>query len=118
MAQAAYDAWAAANITDPQEREDLKSLLMLVAPISGEIYRLAQRCDVALSLWNTGVSSVVAALPAATAVPNPTDLAGTGPVVKENLANNLMAYLTTVGGLNTSGHLDNIRPAAGTENVL
>ena len=123
MSEAAYDTWATANITEPDERDKLKALLLLVAPGSGEVYRLAKELAVAISLWNSSadgtaaVSAIVTALTAAEEIPNPTDLSGTGNIVRENLLNNIMSYVTTVQSLGTQAHLDNILPAAGSANV-
>ena len=71
----------------------------------------------AVSRWNAGLDADVTALAALFNIPNPTDLSGTDDIVRENLINNLMSYITTVNGLGTQAHLDNLLPLVGSMNI-
>ena len=102
----------------PQEQADIADMLVVVIPTSKAQLDIAGDADVALSRWNNGVSASVASLDPGEEIPNPTGLIGAGPVVKENLQNNIMAYITTLSGLNTQAHIDNITPIVGAQNVV
>ncbi len=103
---------------DPADQLRIDNLMLLVRPLQAEILRLAQKCEVAVSDWNSGASALVATLDAGDEIPNKTGLSGAREVTKENLANNLMAYVTTVSGLGTSGHIGNMLSAAGAVNII
>lgn len=96
----------------------IQGYLAVARPLQGEIYALALRAAVSQSDWNTGVSALIASLDAAEEIPNTTGLAGAREVTKENLANNLAAYIADVSGLSTSGHRENMLPACGAANLL
>jgi hypothetical protein len=99
------------------EIDDLEALVKEIVAL-GDVHKQAKlHFSAALSRWNTGMSAKVGTLGAAFSIPNPTDLAGAQPIVKENLQNNLMAYVTTIQALGSSSHLDNILPLVGDVNV-
>lgn len=99
------------------EIDDLAAMFTEIVAL-GDIHRQAKlHFSAALSRWNTGMSVKVASLDAGFSIPNPTDLAGTNPVTKESLTSNLMSYVTTVQGLGTQAHLDNILPLVGSVNI-
>ena len=99
------------------EIDQLEALFKEIVAL-GDIHRQAKlHFASALSRWNTDMSAKVGTLPALFEIPNPTDLAGTQPVTKENLINNLMAYVTTIDGLGTVSHLNNILPLVGSVNT-
>jgi len=99
------------------EIDDLAALFNEIVALA-DIYKQANlHFAASVSRWNTGMSAKVATLEAGFLIPNPTGLAGTNPVSKENLEANLMAYATTIHGLGTQSHLDNILPLAGSVNI-
>ncbi len=105
--------------TDTTEnQQEVDELLSIVRPVQAEILRLSQKCEVAVALWNAKVSAIVAAYDAGSTIPNETGLDGADALTKENLANNLMAYVTSAGGFSTSGHIENMLPAGGATNIL
>ena len=107
---------AYADLTD-QEKTDIQNLLAIVRPGQASILNLGRKFQPAMSLWNGGVSALVATLDANEPIPNTTTLAGAEDVTKENLANNLMSYTTDVAALTTQAHVDNMTPAAGSINL-
>jgi len=117
MSKAEFTAALTAESWTVDEQNELEAMLKEIVAL-GRIHTSAKlEFAAALSRWNTGMSTKVGTLGAAFEIPNPTDLAGTSPIVKENLQNNLMAYATTVQGLGTSGHLDSILPLVGSVNI-
>ena len=117
MSQAEFETALTAEGWDQQEMDDLRAAINDLIAL-GDIHRQAKLGFAsAVSRWNAGVSAKVGTLGGGFNIPNPTDLAGTGDITKENLSNNLMAYATTVNGLGTAGHLDNILPLVGSVNV-
>ena len=101
-----------------EDKQRLTDLLQLVRPLQAEILRLSRKCEIAVADWNTGSSAIVSGLDALEEIPNSTGLSGARELTKENLTNNLMAYVTTCGGFSTSGHIQNMLPAAGATNIL
>ena len=117
MAQAEFETALSAEGWTQQEMDDLRAMIGEIIAI-GAIHITAKTAlSAAVSRWNGGVSAKVSTLGAAFAIPNPTDLGGTSDLVKENLANNIMAYVTTVQELGSQAHLDNILPLVGSVNV-
>ncbi len=117
MSQAEFETALTAESWTQQEMDDLRAMINDIVAL-GDIHRQAKLVFAsAVSRWNASVSAKVGTLVAGFSIPNPTDLAGTGDITKENLSNNLMAYATTVNGLGTSGHLDNILPLVGSVNL-
>ena len=117
MPRAEFEAALTAESWTRQEIDDLRAMINDIVAL-GDIHRQAKLAFAqAVSRWNGGVSAKVASLAAEFNIPNPTDLAGTGDITKENLSNNLMAYATTVQALGSQGHLDNILPLVGSVNV-
>ena len=100
------------------DKDRVQAALQNIRPLSNEIYQLAQKCGPVISDWNGGTSAIIASLDALEEVPNATSLAGALPLAKENIADNLLSYITTVSGLATTAHRDNIVPAAGAVNVM
>ncbi len=117
MAIAEFEAALTAESWTQQEMDDLRALITEIIELGNIHLKAKTTLSNAISRWNGGVSAKVGTLGAAFSIPNPTDLAGTGPIVKENLQSNLMAYVTTVQGLGTQAHLDNILPLVGSANV-
>jgi len=101
-----------------EDKQRLTDLLQIVRPLQAEILRLSRKCEIAVADWNSGASAIVTALDAAEEIPNSTGLSGARELTKENLAGNLMAYITTCGGFSTAGHIANMLPAAGATNIL
>lgn len=99
------------------QKDDIQGLLLIVRPAQGDILRLARALQPVMSLWNGGVSSLVSSLEVAENIPNTTSLVGADSVTRENLLNNLMAYVTAVAALSTQAHVDNMTPAAGAPNL-
>lgn len=110
------DALAAEGWTQ-QEMDDLQAMIKEIVDLVSVHMQAKGNFAAAIARWNGGVSAKVATLGAGFEIPNPTDLAGTGPITKENLANNLMSYVATIQALGTQGHLDNILPLVGSVNV-
>ena len=101
-----------------QDEIDQLEATMKEAVALGDVHRQAKlHFAAAKSRWDADMSAKVATLPALFEIPNPTGLAGTNPVTKENLANNIMAYVTTIEALGSQGHLDNILPLVGSVNI-
>lgn len=100
-----------------QEINDLVSLIVEAVALRQVLSLARNDLSACLSRWNGGVSAKVASLPALFALSNPTNLAGTGPITKENLTNNLMAYVTTIQAMSSQAHLDNVLPLIGTVNA-
>ena len=99
------------------EIDDLAGMISEIVAL-GDVHMQAKaHFSAAISRWNTGMSAKVGTLGAAFSIPNPTDLAGTNPIVKENLQNNLMPYASTIQALGSQGHLDNILPLVGSVNI-
>ena len=99
------------------QKQQIADLLMIACPAQVEILRLARKLQPAVSAWNAGVSALIASLDNGASVPNPTNLAGAAALTKENIANNLMAYVVTAAGPSSQGHVDNMTPAAGSINL-
>lgn len=117
MPRAEFETALSAESWTQQEMDDLRSMIGDIIAL-GQIHLTAKtNLANALARWNGGVSAKVGTLDALFEIPNPTDLSGTGDLTKENLTNNLMAYVTTANGLGTSGHLGNILPLVGSANV-
>ena len=117
MAQSKFETALSAEGWTRQEMDDLRAMIGEVVAL-GQIHLTAKTTlSNAISRWNGGVSAKVASLGAGFDIPNPTDLAGTGDLSKENLTANLMSYVTTVQALGSQAHLDNILPLVGSENV-
>ena len=95
----------------------IQNMLVVVRPGQAQILNLGRQFQPAISLWNSDVQALVASLDAGENIPNTTDLAGATDVTKENLANNLMAYINAVSALTTQAHVDNMTPAAGVINI-
>lgn len=113
MALTEFETALSAEGWSQQEMDDLRSMIGEIITLR-EVYRMANmEFSAALSRWNGGVSAKVASLGALFAIPNPTDIAGANDIAKEVLANNLMAYVTTVEALGTQDHLNNILPLIG-----
>ncbi len=104
------------SLTD-QEKAGIQNLLLLVRPAQAQILNLGRQLQPAMSIWNGSVSALIATLDAGENIPNTTGLVGAGDVTKENLTNNLMAYVSAVAALTTQGHVDNMVPAAGAVNI-
>lgn len=109
---ATYASWT------QQEKDDMADMLTIVAPMMIDMIRGGNNGDAALARWNGGLSTLVTNLDAGEEIPNPTGLSGGGPVTKENLQNNIMSYVTTLAGLNTQGHIDNVTPLTGAQNLV
>ena len=117
MPRVEFEAALSAQGWSQAEMDELRAMVTEIVGL-GQIHLQAKaQFAAAVSRWNGGVSAKVGSLAAAFAIPNPTDLAGTSDLVKENLVNNIMAYVSTVQGLGTQGHLDNILPLVGSVNV-
>ena len=108
---ATYASWTAT------EKADMADMLMVAIPLMIDMLDAAEKADSALSRWNGGLSVLTAALDVGETIPNPTGLQGSGPVDPTNLSNNIMSYVTTLSGLNTAGHLDNVIPVTGAQNI-
>lgn len=117
MAQAEFEAALSAEGWTQEEMDDLRALMGEAVALADIHIKAKTSLSAALSRWNTGMSVKVGTLGAGFAIPNPTDLSGTASVTKENLSNNIMAYVTTVQALGSQGHLDNILPLVGSVNV-
>ena len=117
MAQAEFEVALSAEGWSQQEMDDLRAMVIDIVELGNTHLKAKTTYSNALSRWNGGVSAKVGTLGAGFAIPNPTDLAGTGDLTKENLSSNLMAYVTTVQTLGTQAHLDNILPLVGSRNV-
>ena len=111
MATTTYDSWTA------QEKADMADMLMVVIPLMLDMLTAGNHGDSALSRWNSGLSTLVANLTPGEMIPNPTGLPGAGPVDPVNLANNIMAYVTTLAGMNSQAHIDNVVPVVGAQSV-
>ena len=107
-----YDELAASD------KKRIDDALQLMRPLTAEILRLSRKCEIAVADWNSGTSALIASLDAAEEVPNRTGLSSARELTKENIANNLMAYITTCAGFSTAGHIANMLPAAGATNIL
>jgi len=99
------------------DKDRIQTLLALVRPEAARLYKDAINTGAMVSEWNAGVSALITGLDVGELIPNTTGLAGAQAITKENLANNLMAYITSRSGFATTGHRDNIVPAAGAHNV-
>lgn len=117
MPQAEFEAALSAEGWTQAEMDELRAMIQEVIGLRQIHLQAKANFAAAISRWNGGVSAKVATLTAAFAIPNPTDLAGTGDLVKENLANNIMSYVSTIQGLGTQAHLDNILPLVGSVNL-
>ncbi len=103
----------------PQDDKDrIQSALALMRPMSAAIYRDAVDAAVVIADWNGGTSALIASLDAGELIPDTTNLNGALSLTKENVANNLMSYVSTRASFNTAEHLDNITPAAGAANII
>jgi len=100
------------------DKDKIQEMLSLARSQAAQIYRNAINAGVTMSLWNGEVSAIVASLDAAEEIPNTTGLAGAAALTKENLADNVMSYLSTTASMGTTGHRDNIVPCAGAINVV
>ncbi len=100
-----------------QEMDELQAMLKEAVALVSVHKQAKAAFAAAVSRWNGGVSAKVATLGAGFEIPNPTDLAGTGPITKENLLNNIMSYVSTIQSLGSQGHLDNILPLVGSVNI-
>lgn len=117
MSQAEFETALSGAGWTQAEMDELRAMILEIVGL-GQIHLQAKaQFAAAITRWNGGVSAKVASLGASFAIPNPTDLAGTSDLVKENLANNIMAYVSTIQGLGTQGHLDNILPLVGSVNL-
>ena len=117
MARAEFEAALSAEGWSQQEMDDLRATIGDIIALGGVHKQAKLDFAQALSRWNGGVSTKVGTLAALFAIPNPTDLSGTGDITKENITDNLMAYTTTINGLGTQAHLDNILPLVGSLNI-
>ncbi len=117
MARAEFETALTAAGWDQQEMDDLRATIIDLVSL-GDIHRMAKGpCAQATSRWNGGVSAKVATLAANFMIPNPTDLAGTGDIEKENITSNLMFYNNEVQKLGAQANLDNILPLVGSVNI-
>lgn len=117
MPRAEFEAALSVEGWSQQEMDDLRAMIFDAVQLGQTHLKAKTTYSNALSKWNSGVSAKVATLAAGFNIPNPTDLSGTGDLTKENLTDNLMAYVTTVQALGSQAHLDNILPLVGSENV-
>jgi len=99
------------------DKDALQSFVNDVRLEVAKIFNAAKNAELFVSVWNDDMSALVSTLGAGEVIPNTTGLDGARGITKENLANNLMAYITTTSSMGTTGHLDNIIPAAGLRNV-
>ena len=117
MSRTEFETALSAEGWSQAEMDELRAMIFEIVDL-GRIHLQAKaQFAAAVARWNSGVSAKVATLGAEFAIPNPTDLAGTSDLVKENLANNIMAYATTVYGLGTQEHLQCILPLVGSVNL-
>jgi len=117
MSLADFETALTAEGWTQDEMDQLQALIGEIVAL-GDVHMQAKSTFAsAVSRWNVDMSAKVATLPALYEIPNPTDLAGTQPITKENLSNNLMSYATTVDGLGTPAHLNNILPLVGSVNI-
>jgi len=117
MPRAEFEAALSVEGWTQQEMDDLRAMIIDAVKLGQTHLAAKTTYSNALSKWNTGVSAKVGTLAAGFSIPNTTDNSGTGDLTKENLSNNLMAYVTTVQTLGSQAHLDNILPLVGSENV-
>lgn len=117
MPRAEFETALSAEGWTQAQMDELRAMILEIVGL-GQIHLQAKaQFAAAVSRWNGGVSAKVASLGAAFAIPNPTDLAGTSDLIKENLANNIMAYVSTIQGLGTQAHLNSILPLVGSVNL-
>ena len=117
MGLAEFETALSAEAWTQQEMDDLRAMIDEILELGIIHLKAKTTLAAAISRWNAGVSAKVGTLGAGFDIPNPTGLAGTGDLTKENLTSNLMAYVTTVQALGTQAHLDNILPLVGSANI-
>jgi len=105
-----------ANLSQP-DKQVVQAFMEDLRAQSAKIYKHAIEAGVLLSAWNGGIGDIITSLDALEEIPNRTHRDGAQDVTRENVINNLMAYVGAVAALGSTGHRDNIVPAAGARNV-
>lgn len=94
------------------------AFMRLLRSGSGELARTNNHLQVAFDMYWGQAKAVIDTLDAGVEIPNQSGLDGAEALTKEEVQDNLMAYITTVLSVNTTAHRQQIGKACGPVNMI